>query len=99
MLSCTIGDDEGISKLLEQKADINVRRPEGKTCMHLAAHSGKQNCVQVPAPQSCPSRGWSGASDSRMWYRCSMQTTRQRTPWTGMGGPHFILPRSTGTKM
>jgi len=48
MLNCTIGDDEAIQELLNLKADVNIKRPEGKTCMHLAAHSGKLNCVKVP---------------------------------------------------
>jgi len=47
MLNCTTGNDKMIESLLASKADIKISRPEGKTCMHLAAHSGKLNCVRV----------------------------------------------------
>jgi len=47
MLNCTTGNDKMIQELINQGADIKAIRPEGKTCMHLAAHSGKLNCVRV----------------------------------------------------
>jgi len=47
MLNCTIGNDAEIQRLLVQGADIKICRPEGKTCMHLAAHSGHLKSVEV----------------------------------------------------
>lgn len=47
MLNCTIGKDEMIQELLMKGADIKICRPEGKTCMHLAAHSGHLKSVEV----------------------------------------------------
>lgn len=50
LLVCTLGkaNTQEIEKLLKDGADIHaMRQPEGKTALHLAAHSGALETVKV----------------------------------------------------
>lgn len=47
MLYCTIGEKDQIKEMLLQGADVKYTRAEGKTCMHLAAHSGHKEAVET----------------------------------------------------
>jgi len=50
LMACTLGnaDVDEITSLLRNRADVHaMRQPEGKTAMHLAAHSGAYNVVQA----------------------------------------------------